>query len=110
MIRTLIIFLAFLLFGCTTPGPSVEQQLQDAIYKYKTNGKPQKALAWGADRRGGGGGVLGYAFEMADLESARQKALSNCNENGFKKNMPVMCVLIYENDDYVSSYSPVLLR
>jgi Ni,Fe-hydrogenase III small subunit len=97
-------FLVLLLVGCTTS--TVQQQIQDAVKWYQSNAKPQKALAYGATRSGGG--VFGYAEGMPDLESARRKAIANCNENGFKANVAVSCVVIYENDDFVGSRSPIL--
>jgi hypothetical protein len=105
MIRSLVMLLVTLLVGCEATGPSASQQIQEFVDWYKISAKPQKALAYGADPRGGG--VFGHAKGAPDIESARRKALSNCNENGFRFNKAVRCVVIYENDDFVGSRSPV---
>jgi hypothetical protein len=85
------------LAACATP-QTPQQQREQYTDLYKAQ-KAHKALAYATFSNGGG--TFGSALAMPDIESARQKALSNCHENVFKAGYSAPCRIIYENNEFV---------
>lgn len=94
---TALALVCMTLVGCVTdPG----KQLEQATMAHKQRQLPQKAFAVGYAPNGLW--VAGWSYNSPTIESAKQTALRNCEEQAAWRGASVTCRVIYENDSFIS--------